>query len=770
MNKIFKFMDISPDCYLVFQSNGRVVYVNNKAMRVFGRKIDLETKLTDFIEGIPAVLSSHQIMTIVRENCKLDYYAWTGFARDIKKAWEWRIYKIGASEYVMQGVDVSRAMCGHLIAYETQEQMSNIIAHIPGLVFWKDRSSNILGGNENFMKIAGEDKGSIIGKSDYELPWILTQTEGFRRDDRQVIETGMPKINIEETMRGTNGNLISLLTSKVPLHDIDGNTIGIIGICADITDRKQAEIKMRAAKQAAEVANRSKSDFLANISHDIRTPLNGVLGMAQLLKNSPHSPAQNEMIDGIMQASDDFLYLIENVLDFVRIESGKVTFVTKDFDLHKVVLATKKMFISHEGGGNLKLEVDIADNVSPLFIGDSQGISRILINLVSNAFKFTPSGTIRIKVWYESVSSYDAIVKISVSDTGMGMPADKLDYVFDRFNRLTPSYKGVFKGSGLGLAIVKELLRTMGGSIAVESEIGKGSTFTVTLPLQFQMQSHSSLWYELYGEKVVFAVKNCSDLAIEMAAQFGAGSCHVMSIDKVAEGISREAAQHTPVDILLIDAEENSEELVDFCKYLGENKKCFGIGLILCASMQKSFHTDLLGMVANGVGLYQNHLDGVGVIEQMLKISREWQELERDSVCRARSMKLEVLLVEDDRLSQRVAMMLLEDIGCKVTIAKSLAIARAKIASSFDLVFLDLGLPDGDGLSLLDDLDQMVERPQVVILTGHVVDHKEYLEMPIFDFLQKPLIVSELERVIFRVLDVASSRKGAEAANEGAVD
>jgi signal transduction histidine kinase/AmiR/NasT family two-component response regulator len=272
--------------------------------------------------------------------------------------------------------------------------------------------------------------------------------------------------------------LLSLFVCAVPAN----NALGDMGRAAQRLRRIHATA--REARSAAVAANLAKSQFIANVSHEIRTPLNGVLGMAQVLAADDLSPTQRERVDIIHSSGEVLLSILNDVLDFSKIEAGKLDLEETPFDLVKVIGDVQAAFsaVAETKGLTLSLQLEGGpldrQPIGDLYLGDPTRIRQIVSNLVSNALKFTPSGNVKL-----AVSCLDDGVIISVCDTGIGIPEDRLSRLFGQFEQVDPSTTRRFGGTGLGLSICNELCRLMGGRIVVESQLGTGSTFTVHLPL-----------------------------------------------------------------------------------------------------------------------------------------------------------------------------------------------------------------------------------------------------------------------------------------------
>ncbi|HVO87583.1 MAG TPA: ATP-binding protein, partial [Casimicrobiaceae bacterium] len=283
--------------------------------------------------------------------------------------------------------------------------------------------------------------------------------------------------------RTDRGTPVPVSLSVSGLQDGDGNRVGTVLIARDIAERKRVEQELQHAKLAAEAANRAKSEFVANMSHEIRTPMNSIIGMTELALNATSSAEQREYLETVKSSAHALVAVVNDVLDFSKVEAGKLDFDLRRFSLRDSLADMLKAMTARARAKNLELTCHIAPEVPDALVGDAGRLRQVLVNLVSNAIKFTDHGGVTVQVSLESLSNGAAQLHWRVSDTGIGIPAAQLEAIFEPFAQGDSTMTRQYGGTGLGLSISNRLVHLMGGRIWVESTLGQGSTFHFTVRL-----------------------------------------------------------------------------------------------------------------------------------------------------------------------------------------------------------------------------------------------------------------------------------------------
>ncbi|WP_437815355.1 ATP-binding protein [Sorangium sp. So ce1078] len=363
---------------------------------------------------------------------------------------------------------------------QQQAVLEYVIANVPHAIFWKDRQGRFLGGNQNFLNDTNTRVlENLVGKTDFDV-WGEQDAESFVRVDRDVMERGTAFLDIEEPLLRPDGERRVLLTSKVPLRDERGEVTGLLGIYADITERKRMETELQKAKEAADAASRAKGEFLTVMSHELRTPLSLILGPIESLLSShdePLSPRVRADLERIQRSGRRLRRLVDDVLDYQKIEAGKMQVDWEAVDVKELVadMVEEARPAAECGGVQLSLRVDSAVRTVPL---DRRKFEKIALNLLGNALKFTPPGGL-VEV---GLRAADSEFELAVKDTGPGIPPDQRHLLFRRFQQIDASATRKHEGTGIGLSLAKELTELMGGTVGVESQLGVGSRFFVRLP------------------------------------------------------------------------------------------------------------------------------------------------------------------------------------------------------------------------------------------------------------------------------------------------
>ncbi len=320
----------------------------------------------------------------------------------------------------------------------------------------------------------------LLGYSYEELKKLNVEDTYANKEDRskfkKIISENNEVIDYELTVKRKSGELLDCLISSTVRLDSEGNIVGFQGIIRDITFRKKAEALQR-AKDLADQANKFKAEFLANMSHEIRTPLNAIVGMVHLLHQTPLSQKQQDYLHAIDTSADNLLELINDILDFSKIEAGKLQLEEKYFSIKLLVENLIQTIRFKADEKNLSLILKIDDKVPEAIAGDQLRLNQILLNLISNAIKFTQEGEIRVTVKLIDIIDEKARIFFSVSDTGIGIAQDKLNSIFDSFTQANIDTTRIYGGTGLGLAIVKKLIDMLHGGIMVKSKLNEGSEF-----------------------------------------------------------------------------------------------------------------------------------------------------------------------------------------------------------------------------------------------------------------------------------------------------
>lgn len=358
--------------------------------------------------------------------------------------------------------------------------LSEIVARFPGHLFWKDRDGVYLGCNlEQALSVNLKSASELIGKTDFDI-LDRERAEYSRQIDLEVMRSGETHISEEEVV--LFGEKRIFVAKKAPLRNQMGVVVGVIGTSVDITKQKNQEIALRAAMEKAELASQAKSEFIANMSHDLRTPLSGIQALAENIMTSSDDPELTYNGQLLLSASGDLLQLIDSILEVVRTDSTAFDRPDTAFRLRRLLNNVIHILSPNIKEKQIDFRFQCDERLPELLSGQPLMLQRILMNLLSNALKFTEErGTINLSVSLESLNNVQCEIRFEVNDTGVGIPNDKLDIIFEKFSRISESYKGRYKGTGMGLYMVKQYIDRMHGEISVSSG-NQGTVFTAYIP------------------------------------------------------------------------------------------------------------------------------------------------------------------------------------------------------------------------------------------------------------------------------------------------
>jgi signal transduction histidine kinase/CheY-like chemotaxis protein len=533
----------------------------------------------------------------------------------------------------------------------------------------------------------------------------------------------------------------------------------------EVAERKQAETKMRQAKEAAETANKAKSEFLANMSHEIRTPINGVIGMTGLALETDLTSEQREYLEIVRVSADSLLDVINDILDFSKIEAGKMDVECTEFDLRESIEVTLKTLALRAGEKKLELLADISPDVPDLVKGDSAKLRQVIVNLIGNAIKFTSSGEVCLTIRPEPGQPDPSRLHFTVSDTGIGIPQDRLQAIFDPFSQVDASTTRRFGGTGLGLTISSRIIAAMGGKIWAESTLGVGSKFHIVLPFEAVTSNaeHREGMEITEGTRVLILDDNATNRRIleRTVERWGMHPSCAASADKALEMLLAASSSEAAFALIITDMHMPEVDGFQFVQRVRQNSTLTAPTIMMLTS--GGHHGDVDRCRELGIAVYLNkpvrgaelkaaivQALGERSVDDVLTV----QQPEPQSQVAAFS-SLKILLAEDNTINQKLAIRLLEKRGHHVRVVNDgVEALKAVETQTFDLVLMDIQMPNMGGIEAAQEIRKIEKRSShrtpIVALTANAMkgDKEIYLNAGMDGYLAKPIRTHELDAML----------------------
>ena len=662
---------------------------------------------------------------------------------------------------------------------ESEELYRSVVTSVAEGIMLVDRGGAIVACNRSAERILGLTTEELIGRTAADPRWQAIHEDGSPLPGENfpgmaALRTGKPQSNLYMGVHKPNGSLAWTIANSVPIfHAGDGAPYVVVTSFADITERKRAEAEILAAKEAAEAANRAKSNFLATMSHEIRTPMNAIVGMTDLVLDTDLSRQQRDDLNTVKASVDFLLNIINDILDFSKIEARKLDLECIEFSLKDSVDAAVKSLGIRAAEKNLELVCRYEHDVPAAVRGDPGRLRQVLVNLIGNAVKFTEHGEVMVQVAKLSETPEDVQLHFSVSDTGMGIPHEKQKAIFEAFTQADPSSTRRFGGTGLGLTISSQLVEMMGGRIWVESELGKGSTFHFEVRLGMAepvTERAAPLDTACLQNMPVLVVDDNSlnrRILADMLSWWGMSPTLTAGAAAALASMQEAQAAGKPFPLVIVDAQMPGMDGFTLAERIKLDPRLAGaIIMMLTSGGQRG---DAARCRELGVSAYLTKPIGesdlltatLQVLGKGEPAARQAQLVTRHLLGEGRN-RLRVLVVEDSAVNQLFAKRLVEKQGhSAVLVASGREALEALERGTFDLVLMDVQMPDVDGLEAAAAIRQRERHtgahlPIIAMTAGAMQGDKERcLEAGMDAYVSKPVNVNELFTAIERVMTLA---------------
>lgn len=654
-------------------------------------------------------------------------------------------------------------------AQEEQARQAAIVETSSDAIIGKSLDGTIMTWNKGAEHVYGYAAAEVIGR---EMTMLIPAD--LQKEEQEIVDVaahGHLLDSFETTRRRSDGSLIPVSISASPIRNRDGEIVGTASIERDITLRKQREAELEQARDAAESAARTKGQFLANVSHELRTPMNAIIGMIDLSFQEELSPRLRDYMETVRDASRTLLDLINDVLDFSRMEVGTFQLVEEPFDLRDVLDRTIRTLALRADEKGLNLACRIHPDVPECLQGDGRRLRQIAMNLVGNAIKFTDSGEVVVEVGVCQTEGSEANRKepehvrlsFSVTDTGTGIPREFQEAIFEPFSQVDASSTRAHTGSGLGLAICRELIQKMRGDIEVQSEPGQGSCFRfnalfkLATAKQVERLERFEPTGDLIGLRVLVVDDNETNRTIleDLLTRWKMHPVLADSGEAALDALREASEDNQRFPLILVDALMPRMDGFMLLESAQEEHLLDGATILMLSSAERQTLRELcddapvaayLEKPVSQSDLFDSIITALHGSGMRVEETRSLPLAERP---------LQLLVAEDTPANQKVARLMLEQRGHHVTIVENGSEALDAVRSgNFDAVLMDLQMPVMDGLKATEAIRNLpnpeVASLPVIALTAHAVagDQERCLEAGMNAYVAKPIELFELIRTV----------------------
>ncbi len=652
-----------------------------------------------------------------------------------------------------------RVRGGVLLELSTQElarqhaYLDALIASTPVAIAVLDERRSVRSVNAAFETLFGYAAADVVGAGIDAL--IVPEALRSESNDLETRVRRGEVVRVElERMRKDGQRIQVRLSAAAVRAAADG---ALIALYEDISDRKAAEAAMRAARDLAERVAQARSAFLANMSHEIRTPMNAVLGFVELVLDTELAPEQRRALELVRTSSEALLTILNDILDYSKIEAEHLELESIPFDLPKVVHATATLLAVRAREKHLELTVDVPPDVPQMVRGDPTRVRQVLMNLIGNAIKFTEEGEVDVSAVVIQRDGDGAAVQFRVRDTGIGIPEEQLGTIFKEFTQADASMTRRYGGTGLGLAISRRLVALMGGELAVTSDVGRGSEFNFTLRFPLEAaQATTRAAVSLGGRRLLVVDDNETNRRIvrDMLGAEGMAVHEAHRADAGLEALRRAARAGAPYDLAILDAQMPDQDGFELATAVradralaqtrlliltsagqrGDGERCrqLGIQAYLTKPIARADLVEAVGTVLAGTASAPGEVDLVT----------------RHSIAESRHA-LRILLAEDNPVNQQVATAMLLKRGHQVEVVSNGREALDAVARErYDVVLMDIQMPEMDGFEATEKIRALPQGRTlpIIALTAHALsgERERCLERGMSGYLAKPFKAHDL--------------------------